>query len=324
MEALEMRMTTDLATVVPSEIGFNFTEMKTELQKRLQHYNTMVVTEDAIKDAKDDRANLRKLKEAIKNRGKEVEADYGKPIVVFKGQINELLALIDAPIASIDAQVKKFEEQEKEAKRGEIAAAYDELVPENIRQIIPLERIMDKKWLNKGTTMKSIREGIEAKVKRTNVDMALIDGVNPKYMAAVLQKYVETLDVSTALDYQDELMAAEERFRQQEEARAQRAAQAAARAGQIPREEKRPAEPVQQPVREPVREPAPIPHQDSKLYNLTLAFMPNQAGLAAFMQFLENNAIQAAVTVDFKLTQCQATAMKQFLTDNNIQYTKIK
>lgn len=297
MEALEMRMTTDLATVIPQQIGFNFEELKSELTQRLEHYNNLVVTEDAIKDAKDDRANLRKLKEAIKKRGKEVEAEYGKPIVVFNGQIKELLDLIDAPIASIDGQVKNFEAQEKEAKRGEIAAAYNELVPENIREIIPLDRIMDPTWLNKGTSMKKIREGIETKVKRTNVDMALIDGVNPKYMAAVLQKYVETLDVDTALNYQDELMAAEERFRQQEEARAQRAAQAAARASQMPQAAMKPPVTVQEPVREPAPAPAPQPRDEEKRYRLRLEFPT--------------------------ITKGQADALKAFLSANNIGYINI-
>ena len=292
MEALEMRMSTDLATAIPAEIAFNFEEMEAELQRRLEHYNHLVVTEDAIKDAKDDRANLRKLREAIETRRKEVKKQFEAPVKEFESKVKRLVALIDAPIAAIDGQVKNFEEQEREQKRGEIAAVYDELVPENIREIIPLNRILDKKWLNKGTTMKSIREEIEKRVSRTNVDMALIDGVNPKYMAAVRQKYIETLDVVTAMNYQDELIAADERFAAQEEARAQRMAQAAARQAQIPAAEEKPPVPAQEPIREPVYQPA----KAEKLHPLTLAF---------------------------EITQPQATALKQFLEQNNIKYRKI-
>lgn len=322
MEALELRMTTDLATAIPAEIGFNFEELEAELQQRLEHYNHLVVTEDAIKDAKDDRAALRKLRDAIETRRKDVKKQCEAPYKAFEGKVKRLTALIDAPIAAIDGQVKTFEEREREQKRGEIAAAYEELVPENIRDIIPLNRIMDPTWLNKGTSMKKIREGIETIAKRTRLDITYLEAaVDPKYITAVRAKYIETLDIDKALDHRDTLVAAEQKFQHFQQ---ERAAQAAARAGQVLQEEKRPAEPVQQPVREPVREPAPIPRQDSRLHDLTLAFMPNQTGLAAFMQFLEDNAIQAAVTVDFKLTQCQATAMKQCLTANNIQYTKIR
>lgn len=292
MKALEMRMTTDLATVIPQQIGFNFEELKSELAQRLEHYNNLVVTEDAIKDAKDDRANLRKLSTALADRQKEVVEQWNQPLATFKNQVQELKDLIAKPVESIDRQIKSFEEQEKEAKHKEIEAAYTELVPENLREIIPLNRIMDKKWLNKGTTMKSIREEIQKRVSRTNVDMALIDGVNQKYMAAVLQKYVETLDVTTALNYQDELMAAEERFAAQEAARAQRAAQAAARAGRVPQAENKPPVAVQEPVRQPVPQQA----NHEKLFPLTL---------------------------HFEITQPQATALKQFLEANHINYTKV-
>lgn len=297
MEAvLEMRMTTDLATELPKEIGFNFDELKAELEKRLDHYNHLVVTEDAIQEARTDRANLRKLKEAIEDRRKEVKKESEKPYNAFKKKVDELTALIDKPVAAIDKQIKAFEDSEKAAKRKEVEAAYAEIVPENLREIIPFERILDSKWLNKTTSMKSVRAALEDKAKRVNVDMALIDGVNPKYMAAVRTMYIKTLDITAAMNHQDELMEADARFQAQEEARQQRMAQAAARLGQIPTPAEKPPVAAQEPVREPVREPAPQIPVSEKLYPLTLAF---------------------------QLTKAQAADLKQFLSDNNIKYQKI-
>lgn len=292
MEALEMRMTTDLETALPAAIGFNFEELKAALTEQLEHYNHLIVTEDTVKEGKEDLANLRKLRDAIETRRKAVKKQWNQPYTIFESQVKELVALIDAPVKVIDYQIKNFAEQEREQKRCEIAAAYEEIVPENLKEIVPLSRILDLRWLNKSTTMKIVREALTQIAKRANVDMALIDGVNPKYMAAVRTKYIETLDITTALNYQDELMEAEERFKQQEEARAQRAAQAAARAGQIPTAETKPAEAVQ----EPAREPAPQQATTERLHPLTL---------------------------EFSLTQAQAYALKRFLTDNNIQYRKI-
>lgn len=292
MELLELRMTTDLETAIPAKIGFNFDELKTSLAQRVEHYNHLVVTEDAIQDAKSDRANLRKLKDAFDSHRKEVKRKCMEPVNAFEAQVKELTALIDAPIAAIDGQIKAFEEHQRNEKFGEIEALYAELVPETIREIIHLNRILDPKWLNKNTSMKSIREAIETRVKRTNVDMALIDGVDIKYMTAVRSKYIATLDVTEALNERDKLMAAEEAFRQRE------AQRAAFQQLEAQRAESRPSVAERPPVaaQEPVREPAPIPRQDTRLHDLKLAF---------------------------KLTQCQATALKQFLVENNIQYTKI-
>lgn len=293
---MELRMTTDLETALPAVIDFNFEELKAELTERLHHYNTLVVTEDTIQEGKADRAKLRKLKEAIETRRKEVKKRCEQPYKSFEAQVRELVALIDDPIAAIDKQVKTFEEQERKQKYEEIQAIYDEQVPDTIRDIIPLQRILDQTWLNKTTSKKKITEAIETLVKRTNVDMALLDGVLPKYMAAVRTRYVETLDITQAMNYQDELMAAEESFRQQEEARRQREAQRAAWASQAPKTEEKPPVAVQEPAREPVNAPAPQTNADERLYTLRL---------------------------EFRLTRGQADALKQFLNSNHIGYTNI-
>lgn len=279
---MEMKMTTDLATALPAEISFNFDELKTELTERLDHYNNLVVTEDAIKEAKTDLANLRKLRDAIDTRRKEVKRQYMEPYNAFEARAKELTALIDAPVAAINNQVKAFENQEKEQKRNEIQAAYDYLVPTDIKEIIPLNRILDPRWLNKSTTMKSIEEAITKIAQRTNVDLTLLETTDPKHTASVMAKYIETLDITTAMNHRDRLIAAEAAFQQREAERAN---------NQPPVRETPPVA-----AQEPVREPAPMPRKEEKLHDLSLAF---------------------------RITQSQANALKKFLEDTHIIYTKI-
>lgn len=286
---LEMKMTTDLQTALPAVIEFNFDELKNELEERLHHYNTLVVTEDAIQDAKSDRANLRKLREAIETRRKEVKRECERPYKAFETKVKELTALIDAPIASIDRQVKSFEEQEKEKKREEIGAAYDELVPDEFRDIIPLDRILDPKWLNKSTPMKSVRDELAAAAYRTKVDVLYLESaVAPEYLTAVRAKYVETLNIDAALYYRDALIATEQTFGRQEEAMDRRTAQRTACEAQRPQADEQPPVAVQEPARDP--------GEEEKVYSLRL---------------------------QFQLTMNQANALKRFLMENNINYTKI-
>lgn len=288
---MELRMTTDLDKALPAVIDFNFEELKSELTERLDYYNHLVVTEDAIQDGKTDRANLRKLREALETRRKEVKKQCEAPYKAFEAQVKELVALIDAPIAAIDCQVKNFEQMQRDQKQSEIETVYDELVPDYIREILPLGRILDQKWLNKSTSMKSIREAIETRVKRTNVDMALIDGVQPQYMTAVRAKYIATLDVNLAMDERDKLMAAEQAFQQRE---------AELAAYQSPVKEAPPV-PVQEPVR-PNPVPNVIPESDvnpvkqERLYLLKL---------------------------EMHLTKNQADHLKAFLSNEGISYRNI-
>ena len=55
---MEVRLTPAIEQVIPPQISFNFEEIKSELAGKLQVYQSMVVTESGIKEAKADRANL--------------------------------------------------------------------------------------------------------------------------------------------------------------------------------------------------------------------------------------------------------------------------
>ena len=279
---MEMRMTTDLETALPAEIGFNFDELKTELTERLNHYNNLVVTEDSIKEAKADMAKLRKLKDAIETRRKEVKRQCMAPYNAFEAQVKELTALIDAPVAAINGQIKTFEEQEKAKKYEEIAVAYTELVPEEYHDIIPLRRILDQKWLNKGTTMKSICEAIATITNRTKIDMLYIESATaPEHLTAVRAKYIETLNIDAALDHRDALEAAEKAFRQREAERAT--------------------------YQQPVEKAAPVAAQEH----------------VAEVQQPEETETIYSLRLHFQLTMQQANALKKFLVENQINYTKI-
>ena len=285
---MEMRMITDLNTALPAEIVFNFEELEAELKDRLHHYKTLVVTEDAIQEGKADLASLRKLREAIETRRKEVKKLCAQPYNAFEAKVKKLVTLIDEPITVIDNQVKEFARMEQQKKREEIEASYEELVPESIRDIIPLGRILDPTWLNKATSMKKIKEAISALVKRTNVDMLLIASVDPEYMAGVRAKYAETLDITAAMEYQKYLQRTAELFRQQEEAAARLHAKENVREVQEPIEEKVAPQAVQ--------EPAESARQEETIHSLRL---------------------------ELRLTSNQAKALKAFLNTNNIQYTRI-
>ena len=49
----------------PERIEWNYEELKAEIAERVQHYETLVYTDETIKEAKADRANLNKLKKAL-------------------------------------------------------------------------------------------------------------------------------------------------------------------------------------------------------------------------------------------------------------------
>ena len=268
---LQFELQTDLAQAVPKEIIFNFDELKRELDERLDYYRELEVTEDTIKESKADRATLNKLRTAIDTRRKDIKAAYLKPYGDFEAKCKELTVLIDEPIKAIDAQLKSFEEARKAEKRQQIEAAYEGIIKEEYKKVIPLERIIDAKWLNVSTTMATVTAALEAWNTRVEADLLALGTVEEEYQLAVRQKYVETLNVSDAIAHRDTLRAAREAF---EATEAQRAREP----------EKRATEPEIAPESE-----AP---ETETVHALRLEFQVTRAQAIALKVFLDNSRIQ--------------------------------
>ena len=63
---MEFRLTTNMEKAIPTQIIFNFDELKTELTEQLAKYEGRVVTEETLKDDKKARADLNKLKKGVR------------------------------------------------------------------------------------------------------------------------------------------------------------------------------------------------------------------------------------------------------------------
>lgn len=273
---MQFEISTNLQTAIPSVIEFNYNELKAELTERMQHYNNLVITEDTIKEGKADKAKLNKLREAIETERKRVKKIVMQPYTDFEVKCKELVVLIDNPIAAIDGQLKAYDEQRKEAKKEEIQQAYDTMVDEYMKTIIPLDRIFDQRWLNVSTTMKAVQEALDLTVKKTRTNLQVIDMVPEAYRTAVLSKYIETLDIGTALDYQKQLQAAEKAVKPQPAAEVEQTTL-------TPEKAPKWANP------EPA--PEPIPEPDEKLYRLRLEFSLTKAQADQLKQFLADARI---------------------------------
>lgn len=226
MNTMEFVMRTDLASALPATLDFNFEEMKVALADSLELYKGLVVTEDTIKAAKLDRASLNNLRNAVEDKRKDVKKACMAPYTDFEVKVKELVALIDQPITAIDGQLKAFEELRREKRRGEVEAFFAEIVGDLV-DIVPISLLWREEWYNATTTMKKIKEEIGGRLERIRADLLAIDTVESEFMEPVKLKYLETLDVTAALDERARLQAKAEKLRQYEAER-QKAQQEAA------------------------------------------------------------------------------------------------
>ena len=144
---MEVRLTPAIEQVIPPQISFNFEEIKSELAGKLQVYQSMVVTESGIKEAKADRANLNKFKAALADSRKAVKAQWNQPLSDFESKMKELERMVDEPIGAIDRQVKAYDEAKKQDKRQQIERFFEGAVGD-LEEVLPLSQIWPDRRLN--------------------------------------------------------------------------------------------------------------------------------------------------------------------------------
>lgn len=72
---------------LPEAIDFNYQELKQELEEKITVYTNLVYSDDQIKLAKADRANLNKLKKALNDERIRREREYLEPFNTFKNAL---------------------------------------------------------------------------------------------------------------------------------------------------------------------------------------------------------------------------------------------
>lgn len=184
----------------PGQIRFNYDDIKGMLQEKLSFYEGAVVTEEGKTAAKKEVAYLRKLKKEIDDRRKAVKREWNQPYDEFNSKVMALLAMIDEPILLIDKQVKAFDEKQRQEKRQKIMDLYEELVGD-AREYLSFERTYVPSWENVSTSMKKVREELQAKIDTVNKDILTISSMQSEVVPKALDIYKRSLDAMEAVRY---------------------------------------------------------------------------------------------------------------------------
>lgn len=204
---------------MPAALEFNYDEIKQALTEKIHIYETMVYGEDQIKQAKADRADLNKLKDALNSERLRREREYMTPFLDFKSKIDELIGIIAKPVAIIDAQVKDFEKKKKDEKREQIKALFDE---SGFPDYYPFDKVFNEAWLNTSCSMTRVKEDLKTLLMKNDKAVETINAL-PEYSFEALEIYKKTLDLSDAITKSTEMGRIAKAKKEAEEAAAREA-----------------------------------------------------------------------------------------------------
>lgn len=177
------------------EITWNHDEIKKEIAEKVQHYANLVYTEEQIGDAKADRANLRKFKEALDAKRKEIKKQCLEPYEAFEKKMKEIIAIVDEPIVMIDGQVKAYEEKKREEKMEEIIKIFNNC---GFPEWVHIAAIFDEKWLNVSVKLSAIQTEMETKAEQITNDINTLANL-PEFAFEAMEVYKSTLNINNAI-----------------------------------------------------------------------------------------------------------------------------
>lgn len=277
--------------VIPEKISFNYEELKAELTEKVAFYETLVYTDDQVKDAKADRATLNKLKKTLNDERIRREKEYMQPFNEFKAHVNEIIGIIDKPIAVIDKRVKEFEDQKKANKQKDIEELFASI---GFQSFVTLDKIQDPKWLNASVSMKSIEEQMRARMYQIGDDVFTLSQL-PEFGFEATEVYKQTLDINKAI---------KEAQRMAEIAKAKAEAEAKKKAA----EESRKAE--EERKAKEIKEEQTVPHEQ--------AVTPQEP-----VQSADSTQERMVVRFEVLLTTEDAYALKEFFKSRSIEFKAI-
>lgn len=201
------------------KIDWNYEDLKAEIETRTAEYAAAVYNDDSIKNAKDDRAKLNKLKDALEGKRSSVRKQMLEPYEIFSSEIKSLTVLIDKAISNIDGQVKDYESRQRKMKEAKIREFYDANIFD-LEKYLPFERVIKPSYLNVSTSMKSIKEEISAMIQRVSEGIALLNDTDSPYVVDMKAEFLKTYDIGAALAVKNRLEAAERKRQEYEAERA--------------------------------------------------------------------------------------------------------
>lgn len=191
---------------LPEAISFNFEELKTAITEKTEQYTSIVYTEENIKVAKADRADLNRLKKALNDERIRRQKEYMKPFDDFKTKIDEIISIIDKPVQKIDENIKYYESILQDQKRQNIEEMFKNML---FPEWMTVDQIWNQKWLNASTSMTAIESELlsfKNEVIRNCQTLATL----PMHSHEAVITYHKTLDMAQALDKVHELIELEE------------------------------------------------------------------------------------------------------------------
>ncbi len=239
-------------------------------------YQSLVITEDMLKDIKTEKSQINKAKETVATYRKDIVKEFKKPIEQFELLAKETENILSEAYATCNYAVKRYEDETKAKKTEEVKAYFDEYAQSLNIDFVKFERLGLNITLS--ASMKSLKDTVKVCLDKIASELDLINIQNEELIPDMLVEYKQTLNVASAIkNVTDRHKAIEEEKARQEALKALKA-----------EEEKSVAK-----VKEVVQEvTAPVEVEEVKTYRSTFTVYGTIDQLKLLKEFMEKEGMR--------------------------------
>ena len=209
-----------VTNIVAGKLTSNSKEYSAALKNEIANYTIERYIDDP-EAAKADKAYLNKLLDEVAEKRKLATATWNKPLDEFISVMKELETEIKTASNSLKTIVDKADQQVKDEKKAKIIEFWNTL---NFT-IVPIERVFNPKWLNKGEKLTSIFDECKAIVEKIKGEYSTLKSMKDEDAEILLSFYLDTLDLNATLQRGTQLKENRARIKAEEERKAALAAE---------------------------------------------------------------------------------------------------
>lgn len=247
---MELKIYNPQADGFLQKIDWNFEELKSEITNKANDYMSLVYTPDQMKEAKKDRAALRKFITALEDKRKEIKKQVMIPYTDFEEKEKELISIVNQAVSNIDTQIKAYDESIRQEKLEKVKEIYAKTIG-GLADIVTFDKIFKESWLRVSTTLKSITNEITEVRDKIDNDLVVINADTSPYAYEMKEEYLKNFDLTAAVNKKQQLEETakkkalfEEQQRQEEAQRKQQLEEEAKKIASAGKEETEPNDQV--------------------------------------------------------------------------------
>jgi hypothetical protein len=279
-------------------IATNLEEVLAAVEAKSKEYQDITKYIGDDKQAKEDRALLRKQKSMIKTPIASIQEAWNEPLKPFITGGKQIEKQFDLAIDAIDEWVKEGEAKDKGEKKNAIQTYFDG----KDFDLVPLDMFFDERWLNKGYKIQDIKKEIDAKIAEIYSNIKILENISD-HGAIAKAFYLKTLNMGAAMLEVQTLKDNAERLAREQIERERREHQAqVAQNQQEQREEQQTA-----------RHDEQVADLANAALDLPVELAPDTSSAPRLITY----------TLRFTGTRKKLEALKAWMSENDIAYEKI-